>query len=460
MSSSGETRAYGRFCRHHIHGFVFNCCIPAFVMIKPARSRPVNAPSRFFYGWWIVGAAFLNLFFTTGVIYYGFPVFYPAFVAFLGFTRAQVTQGFLLGALVVGLPFGLFAGTLIDRVGARAVILSGVGLIGLPLILMGRMTHFWQYEFLCIAEVVGYTLAGPIANQVLIAQWFRVRRGQAMGYAYLGLGLGGVVSPLAANFLIRRFGWRTALEIGGTLMLAVLFPVGFWVTRSTPSEMGLLPDGADAEDAKSPSESRDEHSGVAAALRSEDFWLILAGATLILSSVNAVIQHFILFLRDQGYSIRTASDFLSALLVSSLGGRVLVGYIADRFRKKNTMALFYLVLGASIPLLYLARQPIAAFAFAVTFGFSMGADYMLIPLVTADRFGLASLGKLLALIIMGYTIGQWIAPWMAGRIFDTYHSYRLAWAIFTGAGLLGAAAIYAVSSSPISSVRFSGSTPK
>jgi MFS family permease len=428
-------------------------------MINPVPGRPPEEPSQFFYGWWIVGAAFLNLFFTTGVIYYGFPVFYPAFVSSLGFTRAQVTQGFLLGALVVGLPVGLFAGTLIDRTGARRVILSGIGLIGLPLILMGWMTHFWQYELLCIAEVVGYTLAGPIANQVLIAQWFRVRRGQAMGYAYLGLGLGGVVAPLAANFLIRSFGWRAALEVTGALMLAVLFPVGIWVTRSAPSEMGLYPDGARAQDASTPGDSRDDRGTVAAAVRTTDFWLILAGATLILSSVNAVIQHFILFLKDQGYTVRTASHFLSALLVSSLGGRVLVGYIADRFRKKNTMALFYLVLGASIPLLYLAHQPIAAFAFAVTFGFSMGADYMLIPLVTADRFGLASLGKLLALIIMGYTIGQWIAPWMAGRIFDAYHSYQIAWAIFAGAGLLGAAAIYAISpSTPPSSAALSGST--
>ena len=417
-------------------------------MIQPAQRRHLDSPTGFFYGWWIVGAAFLNLFFTTGVIYYGFPVFYPAFVASLGFTRAQVTQGFLLGALVVGLPFGLFAGTLIDRVGARRVILSGIGLIGLPLILMGRMTHFWQYELLCIVEVVGYTLAGPIANQVLIAQWFRVRRGQAMGYAYLGLGLGGVVSPLAANFLIRMFGWRTALEISGTLILAVLFPVGLWVTRSTPAEMGLFPDGLNGDQAAQQNENRDARGGVKAAIRTRDFWLILAGATLILSSVNAVIQHFILFMKDQGYSIRTASQFLSVLLISSLGGRVLVGYIADRFRKKNTMALFYLVLGASIPLLYLARQPIAAFAFAIAFGFSMGADYMLIPLVTADRFGLGSLGKLLALIIMGYTIGQWIAPWTAGKIFDTYHSYRPAWAILTCAGVLGAVAIYAVSSSP------------
>lgn len=414
-------------------------------MIKPAQLLRTGSPAGIFYGWWIVGAAFLNLFFTTGVIYYGFPVFYPAFVASLGFTRAQVTQGFLLGALVVGLPFGLFAGTLIDRVGARRVILSGIGLIGLPLVLMGRMTHFWQYELLCIAEVVGYTLAGPIANQVLIAQWFRARRGQAMGYAYLGLGLGGVLSPLLANLLIRNFGWRVALEIAGTVILVVLFPIGFWVTRSTPAEMGLLPDGANATFAGPSDEHGIEQGGVSAAIRTANFWLILGGATLVLSSVNAVIQHFILFLKDQGYSIPTASHFLSALLFSSLGGRVLVGYIADRFRKKNTMALFYLVLGVSIPLLYLAHQPIAAFAFAITFGFSMGADYMLIPLVTADCFGLASLGKLLALIIMGYTIGQWIAPWMAGKIFDTYHSYGLVWAILTGAGVFGAAAIYAVS---------------
>ncbi len=427
-------------------------------MIKPAQVHRTGSHTGIFYGWWIVAAAFLNLFFTTGVIYYGFPVFYPAFVASLGFTRAQVTQGFLLGALVVGLPFGLFAGTLIDRVGARSVILYGIGLIGLPLLLMGKMTHFWQYELLCIAEVVGYTLAGPIANQVLIAQWFRARRGQAMGYAYLGLGLGGVLSPLLANFLIRSFGWRAALEIAGTVILTVLFPVGFWMTRSTPAEMGLQPDGANAAFTKTSDELGVADGGVSAAIRTANFWLILGGATLVLSSVNAVIQHFILFLKDQGYPIQTASHFLSALLLSSLGGRVLVGYIADRFRKKNTMALFYLVLGASIPLLYLAHQPVAAFAFAVTFGFSMGADYMLIPLVTADCFGLASLGKLLALIIMGYTIGQWVAPWAAGKIFDTYHSYGFAWAIFTGAALLGAAAIYAVSApSKTSTVSVAGS---
>jgi MFS family permease len=417
----------------------------AFQKIKSGQNRDSDSSPRIFYGWWIVVAAFLNLFFAVGIIFYGFPVFYPAFVASLGFTRAQVTQGFLLGFLVVGLPFGLLAGALIDRIGARWVILSGVGFIGLPLILMNWMTRFWQYELLCIAEVLGYTLAGPIANQVLISRWFRVRRGRAMGYAYLGLGLGGVVSPPLANFLIRDFGWRHALEITGAVILLVLFPVGFWITRSVPAEMGLTPDGVPPESSENADLAGPIAGGIPAAVRTANFWLILGGAALVIGAINAVIQHFILFMKDQGYSTTTATRFLSILLASSLGGRVVVGYFADRFKKKNTMALFYLLLGGSIPLLCIARQPLAALAFTVIFGFAMGADYMLIPLVTADCFGVASLGKLLALIIMGYSIGQWIAPWATGRVFDTYHSYSLAWAALSVAGLLGAAAIHAIS---------------
>jgi MFS family permease len=420
----------------------------AFQKKKSAQNRDSRVSPRIFYGWWIVVAAFLNLFFAVGIIFYGFPVFYPAFVASLGFTRAQVTQGFLLGFLVVGLPFGLLAGALIDRIGARWVILSGIGFIGLPLILMNWMTRFWQYELLCVAEVLGYTLAGPIANQVLISRWFRVRRGRAMGYAYLGLGLGGVVSPPLANFLIRNFGWRHALEITGALILIVLFPVGFWVTRSAPAEMGLAPDGVLLESSENGDSAGPASSGISAAVRTANFWLILVGAALVIGAINAVIQHFILFMKDQGYSTTTATRFLSILLASSLGGRVVVGYFADRFKKKNTMALFYLLIGGAIPLLCIARQPFAALAFTVVFGFAMGADYMLIPLVTAECFGVSSLGKLLALIIMGYSIGQWVAPWATGRVFDIYHGYSPAWAVLSVAGLLGAVAIYAISVPP------------
>lgn len=407
-----------------------------------AGSRPSGGV---FYGWWIVAASFLNLFFSVGVIFYGFPVFYPSFISSLAFTRAQVTQGFLIGFLVVGLPFGILTGHLIDRIGTRTIILVGALFTGGPLILMGFMTHFWQYEVLCVLEVVGYTLAGPISNQVLISQWFQARRGRAMGYAYLGLGLGGVVAPKLANYLIQVYGWRSALEIFGTFILVVLVVVNIVITRSSPTQMGLTPDGLPAG-TKPPESHRDPSvsTSVPAAIRSANFWLIIVGAALVLGAVNTVIQYFILFLGGQGYSRGEASTFLSILLLASLGGRVLVGYIADRFRRKNVMALFYLVIGLAIPLLFWAHRPAAAIAFAIVFGFAMGADYMLIPLVVAECFGLKSLGKLLALIIMGYTTGQWIAPWTAGRIFDSVHSYSPSWIISAVAGVLGALAIYVI----------------
>ena len=407
-------------------------------------NRGKETSGRLYYGWWIVVAAFLNLFFTTGVVYYGLPVFYSPLVTSLGFSRAHVTQGFLLGFIFVGLPFGYVSGLLIDRVGARNVILCGVGFVGVPLILMGRMTHFWQYQMLCLFEVLGYVLAGPIANQVLIARWFRVKRGRAMGIAYLGLGLGGFLAPPVENMLIRSLGWRSAFEVLGAAIVIVLFPIGVFLTRSSPEEMDLLPDGAprgaDAVSAAAVTRS----FGVGGAIRTRNFWLLLIASAMVVGGINTVIQHLILALMDGGYSRAVAASRLSALLGASLAGRVLVGYLVDRFETKNVMAFFYLVIGASIPLLLFAAHAQVVWAFVMMFGFAMGADYMLIPLVTAECFGVGSLGKLLAVLTMGYSVGQWVAPWIAGRIFDACHSYDPAWKIVGAAGVLGGLAIYAV----------------
>jgi len=408
---------------------------------------------RVFYGWWIVLAAFLNLFFSVGILYYGFPVFYPSLVDSLGFTRSQLTQGFLIGFVVAALLFGVLAGALIDRWGATRVIRVGIWFVGLSLILMGSMTRLWQYYLLCVTEVIGYVLTGPIPNQVLISNWFRLRRGRAMGYAYLGLGLGGAISPLLINVLIQSFGWRHAFQIIGALILLVLFPVAQWVTRSNPHELNLLPDGVVGVVVTRANEAgATAGSGpvpilgieLSRAVRTRNFWLILVACTLTIGAIGAVTQHLILFLKDHGYSQSAASRVSSALLVSSLAGRVIVGYFADRYTAKNVMALFYLALGLAIPLLLLPTRPAAIWGFAVCFGFAMGADYMLIPLVTAECFGLATLGKLLSLIIMGYSLGQWFAPWLTGRIFEAYHSYDLAWVTMTIAATAGAALIYAV----------------
>ncbi len=396
---------------------------------------------RIFYGWWVVAAAFLNLFFGVGIVFYGMPVFYPELVRNLGFSRSQVTAGLLLGFVIVA-PFVGYLGSLIDRRGARDVIRSGLIFVGVPLILMGSMTHLWQYYLLSIAEIFGYILTGPIPNQVLVARWFRAARGRAMGYAYLGLGVGGAVSPILVHFLISHYGWRRAFEVVGILILIVLLPIAQWVTRSTPAEMGLAPDGVEAppEEPAGPAVVFD----LRRVARSTNFWLIIIGSSLVIGAIGTVIQQFVLFLQDQKYTLGQASVISSGLLFAGLAGRVIVGYMADRFQKKNVMATFYLVLSLAIPLLFFARFPVAAWSFAIVFGFAMGADYMLIPLVTAECFGLATLGKLLAIIIMANSLVQWIGPWTAGLIFDTTHSYNIAWTAVTIGGVLGAFLIYSI----------------
>jgi MFS family permease len=410
--------------------------------MNPGNSSTQES-AKTYYGWWIVLAAFLNLLLVVGVIFYGFPAFYPYFVQDLHFSRAQLTQGFLLGFLFAGLPFGIIAGALIDRIGARAVILSGIALVAGSLILMSRVQHFWQFELLCIIEVIGYVFAGPLSNQVLITKWFERRRGQAMGYAYLGLGLGGVVAPLLVNYLARTVGWRPALEIIGVAIALVLVPTGLWLTRSNPADLGIDPkQSGEASDAAKTASQATPSAGVAQAVRTAPFWLILLGSTLAIGAIGAVIQHFILFLKDSGYSATVASRYLSILLTASLGGRVVVGYIADRFSKSFIMAIFYFLIGASILLLAHPQSTNAIWAFALLFGFSMGADYMLIPLVVSENFGTGSLGKILALIIMGYSVGQWAGPWVVGRLFDVHHNYDLAWKLIAALAIIGSAAIY------------------
>ena len=400
-------------------------------------------PTRTFYGWWVVVAAFLNLFFAVGLVFYGLPVFYASLVHSLHFTRSQVAQGLFLGFVIIA-PFVGFMGALIDRVGARRVLRVGILLVVLPLILMGWMTRLWQYYVLCIMEVAGYILAGPISNEVLVSNWFRAKRGRAMGYAYLGLGLGGVVAPRLAAHLIVWTGWRHAFQIVGIIILVVLLPVAQWLTRSAPQEMGLVPDGGATRSARRAS-CQPPYGGMG-----------IGGSHLELLADRG--GHHADHRRHRnhhpavhpvsgrcGLLYREGIAGLQWAALRRLTGRVAVGYVADRFSKKNIMALFYLILAVAIPLLYLANKPAALWAFALVFGFAMGADYMLIPLVTAECFGLRALGRLLSLIIMADSLGQFLGPVLAGKVFEATHSYNLAWASITTAGILGAAAIYAVS---------------
>jgi len=396
-----------------------------------------------YYGWRIAAACFTILFVIVGIVYYSFPVFYAPLIAEFGWSRAQVTAGFFISMILVGPIFGVSAGFLIDRHGTRRVLLAGLVCAAVAFFGFSFMHSLAIYYLFYFMQAIGYVSAGPIPNQVLISHWFSRLRGIAMGTAYLGIGVGGAAAPLLAQFIIRHWGWRTAMfSIGGIIVL-LLIPMTLIVVKNRPADMGLQPDGS--PDPIMNSKPGSEEVRLRRALRTPDFWFILFGSLMSIGAVGGVIQHLQLHLRDQRFTPERAAQIASLLLVSSIAGRLTMGYLADRYAKKYVMLAAFVMVASAIPFLYFVHTPGAVHLFAAIFGFGMGADYMLIPLMTAECFGVASLGRLMGVILTTDALSQALTPVLVGRIYDIQKSYNSGFALLIGMAALGATAVAFIS---------------
>src|SRR6266487_4539692 len=176
--------------------------------------------------------AFLALFSTVGLALYGLPLYYDFMVKEFGWSRTQVTSGNALSKLLVGPLFGFIAGWVVDRFGPRQLMLAGILIAGVALLGLGSMNALWMFYLFYVFNALGYVCAGPLPNQVLLTRWFNKARGKAMGFAYLGIGLGGAVVPLLSVWLVRMFGWHGALMMLGALIIVVGLPMALFVKES------------------------------------------------------------------------------------------------------------------------------------------------------------------------------------------------------------------------------------
>jgi MFS family permease len=392
-----------------------------------------------YYGWRIAAASFTILLVIVGIVYYSFPVFYPPLIEEFGWSRTQVTAGFFYSILIVGPIFGISAGFLIDRYGTRRILIAGLVAAGGAFLGFASMRALTAYYLFYFLQSIGYVSAGPIPNQVLISHWFDRMRGRAMGIAYVGIGIGGAVAPVLAQFLVERFGWRTAmLALGGLILLGIL-PLAIFAIKNKPSELGLCPDGGSSPSIEPEGGgARRVEVSLRSALRTRSFWMILLGSMMSIGAVGGIIQHLQLFLRDQGFNPGQAARVASFLLTSSIIGRLTMGYLADRFSKKYVMIAAFSMVGSAIPVLYFVHLPGAVYWFAFLFGFGMGADYMLIPLVTAECFGVVSLGRLMGVILTADAVGQALTPVVVGWFFDRQRNYHFGFALLATAALAAA----------------------
>lgn len=376
------------------------------------------------------GTAFVVLFWIVGVSVWGLPFFYDFMVQQFGWTRAQVTSGNALSKLVVGPVFGFLSGWVVDRFGPRRLMMIGILLAAIALVGLGWTSTLGTFYFFYLCNALGYVTGGPLPNQVLLTRWFDRSRGKAMGFAYLGIGIGGAAVPWIAHGLVHRFGWQAALEILGVLIAAVSLPLAFLLKE--PPE------------ARAPSVSV-ESASPKAAFRTVSFYLLTVGSMCSIAAVSGTQQNLKLYLSlDRHFTQRDAAGVLSLVLGFSIAGRLLVGWLADHISKKHVMLLTYLFVALGIPMLFLGNSRPLLWLSAAVFGIGLGGDYLVIPLMTAEIFGIEMLGRLLGVILTAGGIAEAAAPWAVGRLRDLTGSYSGACVALVSVALVGGLAVLAL----------------
>jgi sugar phosphate permease len=392
----------------------------------------------------MVAVSFAFMMLIVGFALYGIPRYYPDWVKEFGWKRAEIQFGNTLAKLIVGPLFGFLVGWVIDRRGPRGVMIFGALCAAAALLGFSRVTGSLSvlYGFFFL-NAMGYLCAGPLPNQVLLSHWFSRLRGRVMGIAYVGIGVGGMTVPWVIHVLVGRLGgWRGSLQALSALFLVVMLGL-ILVVRRRPADVGQEPDGAPAPD--SAPAAHPPPVRLRRIVRTPAFWLLTVGSVMSIGAVGGVMQNLALYLADilpEAEAKMAWTRIASLTLFSSIAGRLTMGWLADRICKKHVMLITYVIVGASIPLLLAARaQPELLYVFAACFGFGLGADYMLIPLMAGECFGLGALSRVLGIIITTDSVGEATLPYVVAHIRDSTGSYAGGLMLLTALALVGAAAI-------------------
>jgi MFS family permease len=369
-----------------------------------------------YYGWRVVLAACLGVMAGFGSLFvYTFAVFVKPLSAQFGWNRESISLGFAIGAMTVGLTSPLI-GRLIDRLGPRRIILPcmtvyGCGIAALALLRPG----LWQFYATCfIIGLVGNG-AAHLAYARSISTWFHRRLGMALAFVMMGAGLGAMILPVVAQAIVTRSGWRAAyLSLGGIALLLGL-----------PLSWRYIRERGPARNQAGLAVQSNVRSGLSwqQGARSYAFWIIVALLFVGAISMNGAIAHLSALLTDRGITPADAALCASILGGSSVLGRILTGWLLDRFFGGRVAFVVSLITAAGIFLLARADHFAAGALATALIGIGAGGEAAITPYLLTRYFGLRAFSTLYGLTWTFYAAAGATGPVILGRAFDSTGSY-------------------------------------
>jgi MFS family permease len=383
--------------------------------------------SRFDYGWVVVGAGALMTCVGFGSML-SLAVFLQPISEAMGWSRAGVSAAATLDFLVMAAAAFLW-GTLSDRFGTRIVVLAGSLILGCGLVLASQAQSLWQFQ-LAFGGLIGIAAGSFYAPMVAVASaWIEKHRSLAVALVSAGMGVAPLTIAPSASWLITAYDWRTAMFVIGIAAWALLIPTCFLV-RPAPQR---------AEDAAAKTADVPEIEWTAAqALRTPQF-AALAGAHFACCAAHSgPIFHMVSYAMICGIAPLTAVTVYSLAGFSGLGGRLLLGALADRLGAKPVLVGGLLVQALCIAT-YLAVAQLGEFyALSVVFGLAYGGVMPLYAVLVREFFGARIMGTVFGAVAAFASLGMALGPWAGGYVYDTFHGY--AW-LHAGSFAIGLAAV-------------------
>lgn len=414
------------------------------------------AKPKLFYGWWIVAVSLVVFFIVLGLGYYSFGVFFKPLIAEFGCSRATLSGVMTTFLLAWGLACPL-VGRLTDRYGARRLIIPGTIALGTSFCLLSLTGALWQLYLLYACAGVASATCSEIPVSAAVSNWFKKKRGIAMGITTTGIGFGGLFLAPAVSQLILSFGWQATFFVMGLLTWVVIIPLVALIMRTRPQEIGLLPNGERSLDRAKASESLPQPSTTAngknsnlnnrpaaISIRTKELWLIGFAFSFVSFGIIGIITHEVPFIVDMGIPLATAATALGLTAGIGVLGKLSFGYFADRLSPKWVMLTCIALQAGGVVILMQSRSLGMVWAFVIVFAFAMGGTNTLRPLVIGEFFSIDSFGRTFGLTELIRRFGAAAGPLVAGYIFDVTGSYHYAFITIIAAYLAGMAALFII----------------
>ena len=397
--------------------------------VEQLRARRQNV----FYGWWIVGAGIGIQVLLTGLLMQAFGVYVSVLQSDFGWSKTALAGAFSLQRIESGI-LGPVQGWLLTRYGPRNIMRIGLIMFGGGFLLFSQIDSIVEFYLVFMLMAVGGSLGGFMAVITALVNWFDRKRSTAMGIAYTGLSLGGLVVPIVA-WSLDSVGWRTTAMISGVLVLVLGLPLAQLV-RTRPEDYGEYPDGVEPAEQQAPGTDRAEGEvkepefTAREALRTRAFWFISLGHGVAVLMVSAVMVHLVVNLNEElGYSLQTAALVVAFMTLLQTFGQVGGGFLGDRFDKRVILTLTMLGHGSAIIILAFATNYFMVLTFAILHGIAWGVRGPVLHSYRAECFGRASFAQVLGFSSMIVMFGMTAGPLVAGILADRTGDYQAAFLI-------------------------------